>query len=325
MTEENAADYWYTSVFSLNTYVVTGYLSTGISGYNIQMKNKLFCLKNSLSGRFSMILFKTALLVMAVLCLSLFSCAPKESLRRAELAPYEGMVTVEALKQSVGFGNVRSIKALAYVTVYKQGKNEGSMNGVFGYRAPRKMRIDLFGPFGLTVTEVLIAGDLLQVSVPQKNILYEGNAPEVSLTGLIKGDFRYDIGEEGDMHVLCAHSSDGQNNDVAAKYYFDRTYLLNRAMSLYKDGSEVIKTEFDDFNGRVPEKIKIMLSSGLVMDIALHESEFDSDIPDEYFKTIEHGDKQIKPFQELLNFKKAFTTEGTEKTLRLLNKKQGTE
>jgi hypothetical protein len=71
-------------------------------------------------------------------------------------------------------------------------------------------------------------------------------------------------------------------------------------MSLYKNGLEVIKTEFDDFNGRVPEKIKIMLSSGLVMDIALHESEFDSDIPDEYFKTIEHGDKQIKSFQELL-------------------------
>ena len=143
---------------------------------------------------FSVILLKTALLVMTVLCLSLFSCAPKEALRRAEPAPYEGTVTVEALKQSVGFGNVRSIKALADVTVYKQGKNEGSMNGVFAYMAPRKMRIDLFGPFGLTVTEVLISGDLLQVSVPQKNILYEWNDPEVSFTGLMKDGFRYEMG-----------------------------------------------------------------------------------------------------------------------------------
>jgi hypothetical protein len=235
------------------------------------------------------------------------------------------MVTVEALKQSVGFGNVRSIKALAGVTVYKQGKNEGSMNGVFAYKAPRKMRIDLFGPFGLTVTEVLISGDLFQLSVPQKNILYEWYAPEVSFTGLMKDGFRYEMEEEGAMHVLFAYSADGQNNDVAAKYYFDRTYLLNRAMIFYKDGSEIMKTEFGDFNGRVPEKIKIMLSNGLVMDIALQESEFDSDISDEYFKTIEHGDKQIKSFQELLNFKKAFTTESTEKTPRLLNKKQGTE
>jgi len=67
--------------------------------------------------------YRTALLVMAVLCLSLFSCAPKEVLRRAGPAPYEGMVTVEALQQSVGFGDVRSIKALAEVTVYKQGSN----------------------------------------------------------------------------------------------------------------------------------------------------------------------------------------------------------
>ena len=237
---------------------------------------------------------------MTVLCLSLSSCAPKEVLRRAGPAPYEGTVTVDALKQSVGFGNIGSIKALADVTVYKQGKNEASMNGAFGYKAPGKMRIDLFGPFGLTVTELLISGDLLQVSVPQKNLLYEWNSPEVSFTGLMKSGFRYEKGEEGDMYVLFAYSTDGHNSEVAAKYYFDRTYLLNRAISLYRDGSEVIKAEFDDFNGRVPERIKITLSSGLAINIALQESEFDSDIPDEYFKTIEHGDKQIKPFEELL-------------------------
>jgi outer membrane lipoprotein-sorting protein len=254
----------------------------------------------SCAAGYSVILFKTALLVIAVLCLSLSSCAPKEVLRHAGPAPYEGAVTVEALKQSVGFGNVRSIKALAEVTIYKQGKNEVSMNGGFGYEAPRKMRLDLFGPFGLTVTELLISGDLLQILVPQKNILYEWNAPEVSFTGLMKGGFRYEMADEGDMHVLFAYSTDGQNNEVAAKYYFDRTYLLNRAMSLYEDGSEVIRAEFGDFNGRVPEKIKITLSSGLVMDMALQETEFDSDIPEEYFKTIEHGDKQIKSFEELL-------------------------
>ena len=249
---------------------------------------------------FSAILLKTALLVMTVLCLSLFSCAPKEVLRHAEPEPYEGMVTVEVLKQSVGFGNVGSIKALANVTVYKKGKNEGNVNGVFGYKTPSKMRINLFGPFGLTVTEILISGDLLQVSVPQKNVLYEWNAPEVSFSGLIKGSFRYEMGEEGDMHVLFAYSTEGQNNDIAAIYYFDRTYLLNRAISFYKDGAEVLKAEFDDFNGRVPERIKIMLSKGLVMDIALQEAEFDSDIPEDYFKTIEHGDKKIKSFQDLL-------------------------
>lgn len=254
-------------------------------------------LKNSTPERFSAVLLKAALFVISM---SMFSCAPKEVLRRPGPGPYEGIVTIEALKQSVGFGNVKSIKALAKVTVYKQGSNEGSMNGVVGYKSPRQMRIDLFGPFGLTVTELLISGDLLQILVPQKNILYEWNSPEISFTGLMQGAFRYEMAEEGDMHVLFAYLADGENSEVAAKYYFDRTYLLNRAISLYKDGPEVIKAEFDDFNGRVPERIKITLSSGLAVNIALQEAEFDSDIPDEYFKTIEHGDKQIKPFEELL-------------------------
>ncbi len=47
---------------------------------------------------------KTAFLVVLVLSLALFSCAKKEALRRTEMEPYQGPVTVEALKQSIGFG-----------------------------------------------------------------------------------------------------------------------------------------------------------------------------------------------------------------------------
>lgn len=248
---------------------------------------------------FSVFLFKTGLLVMAVLCLSLCSCAPKETLRRSELSPYEGTVSVEALKQSVGFGNARSIKALADVAISKKGKAEVSLSGVLGYKAPGKMRIDLFGPFGLTVTEILMTDALLQFYVPPKNVLYEWNSPEIAFTGLINSGFRYEMGEEGDMYVLLAYKMDDQNPDVVARYFFDRTYLLNRSVRIYKGGAEVLRAEFNDFNGRIPQRTIVTLSSGLTMDIAFREPEFDSDIPDEYFRTIEHGDKQIKPFQEI--------------------------
>ena len=242
---------------------------------------------------------KTALMVMTILCLSLVSCAKREVVRRAEIGPYEGPVTAELLKQSVGFGNVKSIKALAAVSIFKKGEPEGSLNGVLGYKAPGKMRVNLFGPFGLTVTEMLISGELFQVSVPPKNILYEWNSPEVTFTGLMNGRFRYEMTEEDDMYVLLAYNKDEVNQDISAKYYFDRTYLLNRSMSFYKDGAEVVKAEFEDFNGRIPEKTRLIFLNGMVMDIALEEPEFDSDIPDEYFRAIEHGDKQIKPFQEV--------------------------
>lgn len=227
------------------------------------------------------------------------ACAPKEVVRRAEIGPYEGPVTVEILKGSVGFGEVKSIKALADVTISKRGETQGSLNGVLGYKAPGKMRINLFGPFGLTVTEILMTEALLQLYVPPRNTLYEWKSPEVTFTGLRNSGFRYEIGEEGDMYILRAYKSDALSTDVAAKYFFDRTYLLNRSIRFYKDGTEVLRAEFNDFNNRIPERTKVSFSNGLLMEISMEEPEFDADIPDEYFKVIEHGDKQIKPFQEV--------------------------
>ena len=242
---------------------------------------------------------KTAFLVVLILSLALFSCAKKEALRRIEIEPYQGTVNVESLKQSIGFGKVRSLKAIVEVSIAKRGEDKGSMNGIFAYKAPGKMRINLFGPFGLTITDIVISEELLQLSVPSKNILYEWNSPEVSFSGLMNSRFRYEMGVEDDKYVLLAYRSDKQNSDVAAKYFFDRTYLLNRAICFYKDGAEVIKAEFSDFNGRVPGRTRLILSNGLVLEIALQEPEFDADIPDRYFRVIEHGDKRIKSFQEI--------------------------
>jgi outer membrane lipoprotein-sorting protein len=233
------------------------------------------------------------------LCLSLVSCAKKEVLRRVELEPYKGPVTVDVLKRAVGFGDVRSIKALADVTISKKGKREGSLNGVFGYKAPGKIRINLFGPFGLTVTEILISGELLQLSVPAKNTLYEWNSPEVSFTGLMNNRFNYGMAEEGELYVLLAHKTDEQASEMTVKYFFDRTYLLNRQISFWKDGAEEIKAEFYAFNGRVPEQTRLSFSNGSSINVFLQEPEFDSEIPDEYFRAIEHGEKEIRPFQEV--------------------------
>jgi hypothetical protein len=241
---------------------------------------------------------KAALFVITALCLSLFSCAGKAALKRAEVQPYTGPVTIEILKESVGFGKVRSIKALAGVRITKQGAPEGTLNGVFGYKAPGRMRIDLFGPFGLTVTEILISAERFQLSVPSKKVLYEWNSPGFTFPNLPEAGFRYEMGEEDDRYVLLAGRDDGES-DVTARYYFDRTYLLNRSISIYKDGSEVLYAEFNDFNARIPQRMKVVFSNGLALDISLDEPEFDSDIPDNYFSAIEHGDKKIKSIQEV--------------------------
>ena len=250
-------------------------------------------------GGFIIMYSKKAVFVVIVFSLALFSCAKKEVLRGPEVRPYEGPVNVEILKQSVGFGNVRTVKALAEVTISKNGETQGSFNGVFAYKAPGQMRVNLFGPFGLTVTEILMSGGLLQFSVPPKHALYELESPEVNFSGLINGRFRYDMSEEGDWYVLLAYKSVELNSGVVAKYFFDMTFLLNRTVLFYKEGSELIKADFSDFNGRVPERTKLTFLNGMVIDIALQEPEFDTDIPEEYFRAIDHGDKQIKSFEEV--------------------------
>jgi hypothetical protein len=250
-------------------------------------------------GGFIIVYSKKAVFVVIVFSLAFFSCAKKEVLRGPEIMPYEGPVTVEILKQSVGFGNVSSVKALAEVTIFKDGETQGSFNGVFGYKAPGMIRVNLFGPFGLTVTEILISGELLQFSVPTKNVLYELKSPEVNFSGLMNGGFRYDIDKEGDWYVLVAYKAAELNSEVVAKYFFDRIFLLNRTVLFYKEGSELIKADFSDFNGRVPERTRLTFLNGMVIDIALQGPEFDTDISDEYFSAIEHGDKQIKSFEEV--------------------------
>ena len=241
-----------------------------------------------------------AFLTVVVISLALFSCAKKEALRRTEIAPYQGTVTVGSLTQSIGFGNVSSVKALAEVSIARQGEYEGSLNGVFAYKAPGKIRLTLFGPFGLTMSDMVLSGELLQLFVPSKNTLYEWNSPEVGFSGLLNNRFRYEMGTEDDNYVLFAYKAGGPNADVAAKYFFDRVYLLNREICFYKDGSEFIKAELNDYNGRVPGRTKLTLSNGLVLEIALQEPEIGADIPDGYFSGIAHGDKKIKSFHELL-------------------------
>ncbi len=236
-------------------------------------------------------------------CLVIFlvtSCAPKELVRQPELEPYSGPVTVEVLRKSSGFQDTKTIKALTDVRIFKDNEPAGSFSGVFGYQAPDSMKTSVFGPFGITIMEFLIVKDMLQVYVPPKNILYEMNSQEISFSSLTKGRFRFTMLEDGDFYVLLAYDSAEIDAVPVMKYLFDRRYLLNRQIIVYKEGDEIITIDFDGFNGKVPEKIKLLFSNGTEMHITLREQEYDTDIPSGYFKEIEHTDKKVLPFQDIL-------------------------
>jgi hypothetical protein len=237
-----------------------------------------------------------------LLCFFIFSCAKEEAIRRVVLEPYTGAVTIEALKQSIGFENVGSMTSLADVKIFKDGVPAGSFNGVFAFKLPGRLRLNLFGTFGLTVMELLISGDLLQTYFPPKNIIYEWKSHHISFNALRDDRFIYRMEEQGDMFVLSAYTFDNNRLELIAEYIFDRKYLLNRSMIFYKAGSEIIRIDFTGFNGKIPEQTRISFRNDSAMEISFNEPEFDSDIPDAFFRVVEHGDKEVLPFQNILRY-----------------------
>lgn len=241
------------------------------------------------------------ILAFAILCTLLFAaCAKKPVVRPTEVEPYAGPVNIDVLKQQIGFRNLSSVKALAEVRLFRKGDSEGSFHGVFGYRAPQSMRISLFGPFGLTVMDFLVSEHELQLHLPPKNMVYEWESPELPLLTLLNERFNYTLQEDGRDYVLHAAPADSRDEGITTRYLFDRTYLRNTAAVFYRNGLEFARADFDAFNGKVPEKILISFQNRTRIEIYLTETEFDTTIPDEYFRPVDLDGKKVRSIQDLL-------------------------
>lgn len=229
------------------------------------------------------------------------ACAQKPVVRPAEIEPYAGPVTVEILKQQIALRNVASVKALTEVRVFRKGEPEGSFSGVFGYRSPESMRISLFGPFGLTVMDFLVADRMLQMYLAPKNTLYEWESADVPLLTMLDNRFTYVLQDDDTAYVLLARSSEAVDDaGITTKYLFDKTYLRNTAAVFYRDGLEFARADFGTFNGKFPEQISLSFRNRSRIEISLSETEFDTEIPDEYFVRIDRNGKKIRPFQDFL-------------------------
>lgn len=243
----------------------------------------------------------TVLLVIILLVFTA-SCASKQSIRATEIEPYTGPVNTEVLKKHIGFGNISSIKSLVDVGILKKGEPVGSFSGALAYRSPGDLRISIFGPFGIIMADVLMSRDIFQIYFAPKNILYEWESPDISLNSLADDRFVYRMGEENNEYVLFAAREKDSDSEVSARYVFDKTYILNRYIIFYKDGEEFVRIDFNDFKGSVPERTRISLSNRSALEISLSDPDFSADIPAEYYKPVEHGDRKVLPLQDI--FKK---------------------
>lgn len=246
-----------------------------------------------------MITRKISLFVIICLCTAV-SCAKREVVERPPFEPYAGPVTVETLKQAIAFRNISSVKALADVRVFRKGEHEGSFSGIFGYRAPQSLRMSLFGPFGLTVMDFLVSDRLLQMYLPPKNILYEWESDYIPLFAFLDGRFTYILRENDTDYELQARPLDGADEEIAARFIFDKTYLKNTAAVFYKNGLEFARADFVEFNGNIPGRTVISFRNRTRLELTLSEAELGTEIPDEYFRPVDNDGKKVRPFQDVL-------------------------
>ena len=228
------------------------------------------------------------------------ACAKKEVVRQTGPEPYEGQVDAGVLKNNIGFRDINTVKALTDVRVFRHGEPVASFSGVFGYRSPGSVRTSFFGPFGLTVMDMLFTPELLQVHLPSKGTLYEMESPDIAFSALKDNGFSYSMQSDDEFHMLDAFRASDTGASPAVRYYFDRKYLLNRRIVVFREGIEFVSVDFDRFNGRLPEMTRLAFAKGLELEIVFQEPEYNSEIPVDYFRKIGHEDNRILPFQDLL-------------------------
>lgn len=229
---------------------------------------------------------------LGIVALLLVSCAPKQALRPEPAVPYEGPVTVDALRKFIVFDGMKAVRSEVKARVIKQGKKKGSFKGVFLYRYPGFMRLRAFDLFGAQAMDMVSAPGLMQVYFPGSDVLYEGRAPALGAPE----DAEYSMGFENGMYVLHAQEQAGDGR----AFYFDPVTLRNTGMAVYMDGNKFITADFARFSGPVPMAIRLSFANGFAVEMQLKEPEVNGDVPLEFFDPIGHEGRAVLPLERLM-------------------------
>jgi hypothetical protein len=234
---------------------------------------------------------------LSVLCILLSSCAKEHAVGPIgpEL-PFRGPVTIQALRDNLLFNTVSAIRSEVRARVFKDNKNLGRFSGVILFRSPGHMRLRIFDLFGSTVMDMVSDPELMQISIPAKGLLYEG---ETSMFGAPpKAKYSMENGE--DHHVLYAFKNSDSGIERLGKYSFDPLTLRNTGMTSYLNGMEFMTAGFDRFSGPVPMFISISFFNGFVIEMTLDEPELNGDIPDGNFSPVPAHGNSLLPLESLL-------------------------
>lgn len=208
---------------------------------------------------------------------------------------FKGPVTMDTLRDSLAFRNIGSLKSEVSVKVTRGGERLGTFKGIFAYRSPGSMRLRLLSPMGVTAVEVLMSGDLLQLHMTPKKILYEGDAPDIAMPR----EAFYGMEVERESYILYAFKPRKGVMELTGKYSFHPLTLKNTGITLYTGGSRFVGIMLGDYSGELPMYMRLSFFNGYVMELTFKAPEVGADVPEKYFAPINGSGKTVLPLRAL--------------------------
>lgn len=254
------------------------------------------------------------ILALGALALVFAACAVKQPVSLGPPTapppqPYEGPVTIEALRNAIAFRGAGSMVAEVKVKVSATGRRGGRFKGLIAYEYPGKLRLRLFGPMGGTVLDALhTVGGLLQLYPSGRGNLYEGLTP----AALLMGDVQYTMAEVEGSYMLYARVPGEDGPELVASYAFDRKSLLNTEMVLYNGSKRFLSVGYGNFSNRTPHRAMVRLESGYRLDVELIEPALGDELEQALFRPLSANGMRVLPLNMLMNKNGLINESGTE-------------
>jgi hypothetical protein len=230
--------------------------------------------------------------LLVFVCVALYSCAP--TLRVPEAPTYEGPVDIEVLKDRRVLKNIRTLRSEVKVKFKRGKKSLGSFKGALLFEHPESMRLRVYSPLGAGGVDLVHLNGLLQIFIPEQGVLYEGQSPAT------KTELGYYMENKDSHYKLFALKTEEWGTSIYASYSYNKRTLLNKKITMYKEGESFVVMRFRDFIDGVPMRAKLDLFNGYVMYIDLIQPEIDIDISPELFELYGHGELTVLPLERIL-------------------------
>ncbi len=224
--------------------------------------------------------------------LLLYACAPKEAIQPERPLPIPEKITTEVLVERVDFSYIKTLRAALRVRIQQRGNAKGTFSGALFYSHPDRLDARFYGPFRLTVMEILFNRGLLQVFIPSRDILYSGTVAFKRLLpdhDTLEGSVKF-MKESDNAWLLYILEQDVTERRVKAVYSFNKTDLSWNALDLYADGKRQVRMEIFKTENRLPTEMDIHINDTSFY-LQLKDITLNRDMGDDYFLPLDASER----------------------------------